>query len=147
MIVITIIGFLAILAIPSIQHARQRAQETAFVNDLRLLAGDVIEYRGFEAGGLPPDAPPGVAPEGIASSLPKRFDWARPTAIGGYWDWERAAAVGEKVDGICYAGIAVFQPRRTAENMRGIDERIDDGDLSTGMFRQMTDGYIRVIEF
>jgi prepilin-type N-terminal cleavage/methylation domain-containing protein len=147
MIVVSIIGFLAVLAVPQVRHARQRSQDTAFINDLRILTGQLFDYHGFGFQGFPEEMPPGVVPPAVTNSLPKRFDWAAPTAIGGYWTWRRAATRGEKVEGICYAGLAVHQPKRTTADMRKIDERIDDGNLSTGLFRSITDGYIHVVEY
>lgn len=146
MIVVTIIGFLAVIAIPMVMEARRRAQDTDFINDLRLLTGQVFDYHGFEHGDFPVDAPPGVEPAGVSGALPKHFEWAERTAIGGYWDWERAPSRGLKIHGICYAGIAVYQPERTTEEMRDIDARIDDGNLGGGMFRSTPTGYLHIIE-
>lgn len=147
MIVVTIIGILAVLAIPQVQRARMRSQNTAFLNDLRLLSDGALSYFSFTHGGLPPDSAPGVLPPEILECLPKRFDWAAPTSIGGQWDWQRGAAPTDKVDGICYAGIAVSQPARTQPELAAIDAMIDDGNLSTGMFRSTPDGCMYVLEF
>jgi len=146
MIVVTIIGFLAVIAIPMVMESRRRAQDTDFINDLRLLTGQVFDYHGFERGDFPSDAAPGVEPVGVADSLPKRFAWSERTAIGGYWDWERAPFRGQTVHGFCYAGVAVYQPERTTEEMRDIDSRIDDGNLDAGMFRRTPTGYLHMIE-
>jgi type IV pilus assembly protein PilA len=71
------------------------------------------------------------------SILPE--DWTRGTPIGGQWDWDNGAF------GVV-AGVSVFQPDRTPEEMSDIDRLIDDGNLSTGVFRQRTDGYIFIIQ-
>ncbi len=147
MIVVTIIGFLAVLAVPQFRLSRQRSQNAAFANDLRLLAGEVFELYAFSHGDYPPGADPGVAPEGVESLLPKRFDWTRRTPIGGYWKWDRAPAPGAQVYELAYAGLKVHQPARTVAEMRSIDATLDDGDLDTGFFRIVEDGYFYVLKF
>lgn len=145
MIVVTIIGILAVIAIPYVREARERSQDTAFINDLRLLSSGVFDFHAFSAGDFPPDVPPGVPPPDVVESLPKRFDWTKPPAIGGQWDWDRGVRRGEMVHGICYAGLSVYKPERTSEELRVIDARIDDGNLSTGLFRSHADGCILII--
>ena len=144
MIVVTIIGILAVVAIPEIRRARRRAQDTRFQNDLRILVDEVFTYYSFDKGGFPLDAPPAVEPADIETLLPRRFDWTAKTAIGGFWDWDRAATLGEKVHGM-YAGLAVYQPERTIAEMRDIDAALDDGSLTSGMFRSKDDGYIYML--
>ncbi|MCE9613740.1 MAG: prepilin-type N-terminal cleavage/methylation domain-containing protein [Lentisphaerae bacterium] len=147
MIVVTIIGILVVIAIPFVREARRRSQDTAFINSLRVLTGSVFDYSAFEQGDFPPDVPPGVPPPSVTNALPNRFDWAGPTDIGGQWDWERAPARGQLVHGVCYAGLAVYQPARTTEELQVIDARCDDGDLATGLFRAQTNGCIFVVQY
>jgi len=146
MIVVTIIGILAVIAIPYVREARRQAQSTSFLNDLRLISSGTFEYYATDRGGFPPDAAPGVEPSGIGEFLPKRFDWTEQTDIGGRWDWDRAADKDSKIHG-CYAGISVYRPNRTVEDMRKIDATLDDGDLATGVFRARPEGYIYILEF
>jgi len=144
MLVVSIIGILAVLAIPAIRKARARAQNGAFMNDLRALSGS-FEQHAIENGNFPANAAPGVVPAGMTECLPKRFDWTAPTPIGGQWDWDRADTPGNKIHGV-YAGISVYLPARTTVQMQEIDKAMDNGDLLTGRFRSRTDGYIFVIE-
>jgi len=146
MIVVTIIGILAVIAIPYVREARKQAQNTSFLNDLRLISSGTFEYYATEKGDFPRDVPPGVEPAEIGEFLPKRFIWSERTDIGGYWDWDRAPNHGSKVHG-GYAGISVHQPERTTEDMIKIDAKLDDGNLETGVFRRKTDGYIYILEF
>jgi len=69
-----------------------------------------------------------------------KMAWFERTPIGGQWDWDNGQ-FGFK------AGVSVYQPDRTPQEMREIDAMIDDGDLATGGFRSRTDGYISIIEF
>jgi type II secretory pathway pseudopilin PulG len=146
MIVVTIIGILAVIAIPNAVEARHRARDTVFMNEVRQVTGNAFQLYGFEYGDFPEDAAPGVEPINIAEYLPKYFDWTEETPIGGKWDWERAADRSQKVHGI-YAGLQVFEPGRTSGQMNAIDKAIDDGDPFTGVFRKTTVGYIFVLEY
>ena len=146
MLVVAIVGLLSIIAIPSFQTARRRAQNTAFLNDLRTLVDSVLNQYAMAKGDYPADAAPGVLPTGVAEFMPRHYDWTAKTPIGGNWDWDRAAQRGQKVYGICYAGLSVQTPDRTSEQMADIDKQIDDGDLSTGAFRSRDNGYIYTVE-
>jgi prepilin-type N-terminal cleavage/methylation domain-containing protein len=137
MVVVGIIGFLAALALPSMGRARTNSQGAAFINNLRL-ARAVFEAHVIENGFYPDDTTPGVIPDGMAQDL-KSIQWARPTPIGGQWDWDYLQF------GVT-AGVSVFMPNFSDEQMTRIDQRIDDGDLSSGQFRQRAGGYIFIIE-
>ncbi len=63
----------------------------------------------------------------------------RPTPFGGKWDWEQG------VFGIV-AGLSVVEPNASVQQMQGLDNYLDDGDLTTGVFRQSGNRYIYIIE-
>jgi hypothetical protein len=71
-----------------------------------------------------------------------RFPWEDDTSIGGQWDWDY-----QQYQYGCSAGVSVFQPSRTDDEMLEIDRSIDDGNLYAGAFRKRSGGYIYVIEF
>jgi type II secretory pathway pseudopilin PulG len=146
MILVSIIGMLAVIAIPHARRAKRRSEDAAFTKVIRLLVGHTFELYAYENGDFPPDAAPGVQPQGIGSLLPRRFHWDRITDIGGHWDWDRAPTRGSKIDGY-YAAVGVHLPRRTSVQMRRIDAAFDDGDLDTGIFRSKADGYVHVVEW
>ena len=145
MIVVSIIGLLAVLAIPAMRKAHRRAQNSAFSNDMRSVANNAFEQYAIEKGDYPPDSPPGVVPPEIVPYLPKRFVWTAKTPIGGQWDWDRAPGRGETIHNV-YAGLSVYKPSRTTPQMRELDTLMDDGNLLTGRFRSRTDGYIYILE-
>ncbi len=138
MIVVAIIGMLAMMAIPSFMRARKEVQANIFTSDLRT-AADAFTLYSMEHAGYPPDATPGVIPTGMAEYLDK-MNWAERTTIGGQWDWDY-----EQFGYL--AGVSVYLPDRSTEEMREIDARIDDGNLLTGAFRQRNEGFIYIIEF
>jgi len=145
MIVVSVIGLLAVLAIPAVLKARRRAQNAAFVNDLRVFTDAGFAQYAITYGNYPADEVPGVLPAGVGDFLPSGTTWAGVTPIGGQWDWDRAASMGDTIYG-CYAGLSVVNPSRTSVQMADIDAQIDDGNIGTGRFRQRTGGYIYVVE-
>lgn len=138
MIVVAILGLLATIAIPSLVMARRAARISAFTNDLRL-ALDAFELYAINEGNYPPDAMPAVVPAGMAEYLPK-MNWSAPTPLGGQWDWERiAVGIG--------AGVSALGNNLRVAEMREVDDRIDDGLLTSGRFRRLSGNrYTYVIE-
>jgi prepilin-type N-terminal cleavage/methylation domain-containing protein len=138
MVVVAIIGLLSAIAIPSFVKSRQNSQNTRFIADVRVAADAFIQYN-LRVGGYPPDGLPGVVPQGMDVDL-GRMRWTERTSIGGQWDWD--------YNQFGYtAGVSVYQPNRTVAEMQAIDLQIDDGNLSTGNFRQRAQGYIYIVEF
>jgi prepilin-type N-terminal cleavage/methylation domain-containing protein len=137
MVVIAIIGVLAVLAIPGFRIARIRSQNTAFINDMRIIEG-AINTCVLEAKTYPADMNAKIMPPELASHL-ARMDWTKTTPIGGYWDYYG------KVAGIT-CGIGVYCPGRSADEMAEIDAKIDDGNLAAGLFRQVSpEEYVSII--
>ncbi len=137
MIVVAIVGLLSAVAVPNLLRAGQTAQNNRFASDIRVACDAFIQYAA-ENGKYPPDCTPGVVPKGMASYLTK-IPWDQPTAIGGLWDWD------EGVFGV-KAGVSVYQPSASAAQMERIDAIIDDGNLSSGVFRSRPAGYLLIIE-
>lgn len=137
MIVVAIIGLLAALGIPNLLKAGQRARSTKFAREIKNAGHAFVQYA-FENGRYPADRTPSQMPTGMASYL-NGFPWTEDTPIGGQWDWDYGQfGVG--------AGVSVYQPNWTSEQMQEIDAIIDDGNLSTGEFRQRAAGYIYILE-
>lgn len=129
MIVVAIIALLAAIAVPGFLRARQRSQNTKFINALRV-ATDAITLYAVENGRYPADVNRGVVPTGMATYLDQSFDWTAPTPIGGRWDWDFDRP-GAK------AAVAVVQSTASLEQLREIDRMYDDGDLATGRFQDL----------
>ena len=139
MIVVAIIALLAVIALPSFLRARQSAQNAKFVNALRV-ASNAIETYAVEHNGYPTDSTRSVVPSGMATYLDPTLNWTGPTPIGGQWDWD-FNVFGVK------AAISVVNPTAPASQLLDIDKRIDDGDLTTGAFQDMSGGrYSDIIE-
>jgi prepilin-type N-terminal cleavage/methylation domain-containing protein len=137
MIVVAIIGILAAIAYPGFQRVRMNAQNGRYIADLRTAKGAYMQ-RCIELGNYPPDCTPAIIPVGMADYL-GHFPWTSENSLGGLWDWDF------KQFG-CVAGVSVYQPKVSQAQMLMIDKTIDDGDLSSGAFRQRTAGFISIME-
>jgi type II secretory pathway pseudopilin PulG len=139
MIVVMIISLLAVLALPSFSRARINSQNVRFINDVRVATGAFQGYC-MDHGYYPPDQNPGITPAGMAEYF-KGIAWTRSTPIGGQWDWD-CKVFGAK------AAISVYYGNDTQDaRMMDIDQKLDDGDLTTGLFRKRSQGYMYVIEW
>jgi prepilin-type N-terminal cleavage/methylation domain-containing protein len=127
MIVVSVIALLAVMAVPSFLRARKRSQDAKFVIALRVASG-AFEMYAAENNGYPSDVNRATVPSGMATYFGPTLDWTKPTLIGGNWDWD------SKVFGFT-AGISVVGSPADVIQMTEIDTMIDDGDLSTGQFR------------
>lgn len=132
MIVVAIIALLAVIALPSFLRARQSAQNAKFVNALRV-ASNAIETYAVEHNSYPTDSVRSVIPSGMDTYLDATLNWTGPTPIGGQWDWD-FNVFGVK------AAISVVNPTASLAQLLEIDKRIDDGDLTTGAFQDMSAG-------
>ena len=137
MIVVAIIGLLAGLGIPSMLEAGIRARNNRFAAEIKAAGHAFVQYA-MENGEYPPDRNPSQMPVGMADYL-SNVDWTEDTVIGGQWDWDF------KVFGV-HAALSVKSPNRTDARMKDIDRIIDDGNLSSGQFRQRSGGYMYVLE-
>ncbi len=135
--VVVIIGLLTILALPLVVRARDNARAARFISDLRN-AVQAFELYAIQTGYYPSDTAPGVRPPEMAEEL-ERTLWDKPTPIGGSWDWS--------VDqGSYYAGVAVSGAVVPTSLLQAIDRRLDDGDLSSGMFQGSGGDVVYIIE-
>jgi prepilin-type N-terminal cleavage/methylation domain-containing protein len=137
MIVVAIVGLLAAIAVPAGVRAGQTSRNARFASDMQVACGAFMQYSA-DNGKYPPDTLPAVMPNGMSDYL-HRFPWDKETVIGGLWDWDNGQ-FGVK------AGVSVYQPTISTEQLQRLDAQIDDGDLSTGTFRARAQGYISIIE-
>jgi prepilin-type N-terminal cleavage/methylation domain-containing protein len=127
MIVVGIIALLAAIALPGFIRARQRAQNTKFINELRVASGAFDTYA-IEHGNYPPDVNRGIVPPGMDTYFDHSFDFTAVTPIGGRWDWDKDI-FGFK------AGLSVVDPNALQIQLQDIDKSWDDGNLVTGHFQ------------
>ncbi len=138
MIVVVLIGLLSTIALPYINKVRASAQTTRLINDWRIYS-DAFEQYALEEGDFPGDANRGVIPTGMEEYLDDG-KCTEFTAVGGKWDWD------ENAFGFT-AGISIVGDGLPEDVFLKIDEKIDDGNLTTGLFKKVNaDRYAKIIE-
>ena len=132
LVVIVILGVLAAIVIPQFASATDDARYNAFVSDLNALTKAVSAYENIH--GLPPDGASGVMPTELNIYM-SADRYERPTALGGVWDIE------VQENGVVLAVGVHFNTGEAPTDavMTQIDGMIDDGDLSTGGFREIAE--------
>lgn len=136
LIVLSIIGVLAAITVPRFSGATGPAGQSTFVKNLRTFveAAFIFEMRNGEA--LTP-ADSGELPAGFAGYVTE-VQWRQTTPIGGRWDVESLTVDGDSVLGIGVHFNGDGGTLSTGE-MAEVDALLDDGDLTTGVFRQFGD--------
>jgi len=142
LIVVVILGILAAIVVPQFTGSTQDARIGAFIASIKTYA-DTSEYYNAREGRYPVDGSSGVMPVGMESYI-DADEWTAGTPLGGVWDTEFmdsgvTAAVGVHFMGGSSPGDAV---------MLLVDERFDNGDLSTGAFQKLAgDRYYYVVAY
>jgi type IV pilus assembly protein PilA len=140
MIVVAIITLVAAIAVPSFLRARERSQNTKFINALRVAMDALDTYAAENAGSYPPDTNRGIVPPTLATYLDPTLNWSGRTPIGGQWDWDFNVFSSK-------AAISVVAPNADVEQLTEIDRQFDDGDLATGRFQSKGDNrYSGIVE-
>lgn len=139
MIVVAIIAVLATIAVPSWLRARMRTQNVKFINDLRVYSNALDTYA-VDNKVYPPTSDPGELSAEFQPYVKTQEEWEFDSPIGGRWDIETyssgvIAAVGS-------SGFTI-----EALQMGLLEELGDNGDVSTGVMRELTSGnYYLVVE-
>lgn len=132
MVVVAIISFLAMMAVPAFRKLQSRARATATANDLRVFE-TAFETYASEKGVFPPSASPGELPPEMAGRI-KGDDWTQASPIGGHFTWERNVDFGgNKVSAaITITSTSDSTLTGNAAELEELDRILDDGNLSTG---------------
>ena len=137
MVVVVIIGLLAVLALPAFSKSRESSQNNRFISDLRVFA-QAFETYSMQNGTWPPNAGSGAPPAGMAGEI-RHANWSKANSVGGLWNWDN------NFNGIT-AGISATAVTATDLQMTTIDRRIDDGDLTTGLFQKINGRFSYILE-
>ena len=138
LIIVVILADLALIAMPAFFRARQSAQNSQFMNDLRTVVS-AVEMYAAENTRYPVESATGVMPTGMGIYL-QNMDWSKRNTLAGRWDWDYQANGSN-------AAVSVVLPADDDVRMSDIDERMDNGALVTGAFRKRSAGrYSYIIE-
>jgi prepilin-type N-terminal cleavage/methylation domain-containing protein len=129
LIAAVIIADLALIAVPYLFRARQAAQNTQFINDLRIITAG-IEMYAAENTRYPAEAPAGIMPSGLGIYL-QNMEWNKANTLSGNWDWDYQA------NGL-NAAVSTVLLFEDDLRMSDIDERVDNGALVTGAFKKIS---------
>lgn len=141
LIVVAIIAVLAGIAVPQIYRGRRQAQAAALTEEFRNNYDAFVMFA-QDKGTLPPTSPDpgfGEVPQGMEMYMPKRSTWTIDNVSGsltnpqfrGRWTWVRASGVYPPYNGF----IMFYSPDITPEIAQDIDNRFDDGNITTGGLR------------
>lgn len=141
-VVIVVIGVLAAVAASRFSNYDRRADQAAFINDLRIFR-QAAEIYHDQTGRWLEDSSSGHLPQDWDPYVDSAR-WTCVTPIGGCWDFEYNSFSITSGFGVHFYR---YPPRRPDSYMREIDESFDDGDLSTGIFRKIAwDRYYMILE-
>ncbi|HCR29985.1 MAG TPA: hypothetical protein DIV79_08220 [Opitutae bacterium] len=130
LIVLTVIGLLAALAVPTFLKVTRNWRSAALGRDIRTLATASETYI-LESGLWPPDTTSGSFPNEMLGYFSERF-FESATPMGGRWDFEQ-------FDSGVTSAVGVVSPTLDEEDLAKTDEIIDDENLATGQFRKLAD--------
>jgi type II secretory pathway pseudopilin PulG len=136
MITVVIISIISMLALPSFKKVRRAAQSNRFISDLRSFAQAFEGYVSVNSA-FPPNAGSGVVPPGMGGDL-KVSAWTGQNSVGGRWNWDN--------NGSGVAGIATTGVTAPDSQMIEIDAKIDDGDLTNGLFQKTGTRFVYYIQ-
>ncbi len=131
-----IIGILGALAIPGFMKTMRSSQNSTVANDLRVFSGAFQRYE-LEHGDWPRDRQSvGEVPPDMVGYLGEG-GWKRRSPIGGLYDWDRYNFHGFELSEavIEISSLSENNVVASREQLREIDELIDDGVLTTGRFQ------------
>lgn len=135
MIVVAIIGVVAAVAIPSFVKSRRESRIARMMNDLRTVY-DAFNMYAMEHGDYPGGVIVGAGTPAPVAEFLSGTKWDEPTAMGGTWIYYRYNAGGTHLilvdDFNFFSGSRPLEP---ADHWLKIDQKLDDGNLSTGRFR------------
>ena len=132
LLVVVILGLLAAMVIVQFVGVRDDVEKAAFISSAQGFVDAAKRY--YLDTGTYPNAAPGTLPPGFEYYITPQH-WVSATPIGGAWD----SAVNS-FGVTCSLGVFYGPPSPQKDDayMQDIDATIDDGDLTTGTFRKVS---------
>lgn len=139
LIALMVIGVVAAIALPAFTKYLRNTRATTFTRDIRTLAYAGMQYS-LESGWYVSDSSSGVFPSELEGYFSEQ-KFLLGTSLGGVWDFEQDDL------GDFTSAVGVHGPDEGDDIFLIVDQRIDDGNLSTGMFQKLAaDRYYFIIE-
>ncbi len=135
----TILGVLASIAVPLFRNYVRNTRAATFSTDIRILANAGAQYS-LEAGAWIDTSTPGAFPTELEGYFSER-KFKLGSSLGGSWFFDQYD------DSDFTSAVGVQGPTHSDDIFVVVDKRIDDGNLSTGIFQKLeADRYYYVIE-
>lgn len=125
MVVVTTIGLLALMGLPGIRSASERAEATATANNLRIYT-EAVEFYATAEGGYPDFMTYTSMPADIQDYLPQIWK-------DGSYSWLYVSSAD-------YTYVYLYNLNYTAEQAARVDSILDDGNIATGDVRVAYNG-------
>lgn len=136
LVVVTIIGLIASIAIPAYVQSRQSSVATKTANDFRNFA-EQFNYYNLQTGLWPQDGLPSTIPAGMEGYLSTSV-WPKETPLGGLWDYDYDAFG-------FMSGISIDSATMGDDSLAAVDSLMDDGNLTTGAMVKTGDNRLSYI--
>lgn len=130
MVVVTLIGFLAMLSVPMFARIKLRTLSATFTSDTRLFA-EAFQRYAQERGSFPDTSGVGVVPPGMEDYLDPN-DWSKTTSLGGNYRWLNIPTSDPERGNYEIGAVMVAGATLSMEEMQTIDSWIDDGNTGSG---------------
>ena len=145
LIVVSILGILAAIVVPTVSNARERSMVNAAATSMRAYAESCERYK-LDHGDWPTTAPGGQGFNNALDPYISKADRLVDTPAGGYWayhDWNASSRV--LISGDRYT-VGVLIARADESPFQAIDAVIDDGVLDEGTVQQYNNyGYTNLV--
>jgi prepilin-type N-terminal cleavage/methylation domain-containing protein len=132
MIAVVILGILITIAVPTYRHFQRKAENTTFINNLRIFTQSFETYA-MKTGAWPTSYGPGIVPTEMSGEL-READWTSG-ALGGQWKWDGWPSHGSKPSiqpwGSISAAISIVGVNVDSTQMDEIDAIINAGSTSS----------------
>ena len=132
MVVVTLIGFLAMLAVPGFKRIQLRTLSASFASDARLFA-EAFQRYAQENGSFPATSGVAVIPAGMEDYIDSN-DWSKTAAVGGNYRWVNTPSTDAQRGNFETGALMVAGATLPLDELELIDGWIDDGSTSTGNF-------------
>lgn len=142
-IVVTLLGLLIAIGVPTYRRLTVKSKATAAVSDLRTFSAAFVTYNLQQAKWPDATGTAGEIPPEMANTVPQAF--TKITPIGGYYEWLKDSIYGKAAITISTANGSLATD--DAELVELIDTLMDDGNPATGSIQiGATNNVVLIIE-